>query len=124
MAVEYTEKTPRTENVVAIAAVRGSRKLERRTAGEAICGVASTGVATVVEMGMRGSVRLDYLRRKRLRAEAINAPAEPTIASSAVGFSGELTQPVCAFKGVATATTTMNAANRTSFFMEASDRKL
>ena len=35
----------------------------------------------------------------RARAEAKNAPAEPTRARMAVGFSGELTQPSCACRG-------------------------
>src|SRR5437899_558343 len=41
---------------------------------------------------------MTYLRRAlmRARAEAKNAPAEPTTARMAVGFSGEVTHPVCA----------------------------
>jgi hypothetical protein len=37
-----------------------------------------------------------------VRAVAKNAPAEPTTARIAVGFSGELAQPVCACSGRAT----------------------
>ena len=39
----------------------------------------------------------------RARAEAKNAPAEPTTARMAVGFSGEVSQPPCACSGMATA---------------------
>jgi hypothetical protein len=35
----------------------------------------------------------------RARAETKNAPAEPTMARTAVGFSGELRQPFCACNG-------------------------
>jgi hypothetical protein len=35
----------------------------------------------------------------RARAETKNALAEPTTARTAVGFSGELVQPVCAWRG-------------------------
>jgi hypothetical protein len=35
----------------------------------------------------------------RVRAEARNAPAEPTTARIAVGFSGERAQPFCACRG-------------------------
>jgi hypothetical protein len=50
----------------------------------------------------------DYLEERRLalmraRAEAKNAPAEPTTARIAVGFSGESVQPSCACSGRATA---------------------
>jgi hypothetical protein len=38
----------------------------------------------------------------RARAETKNAPAEPTTASSAVGFSGDVTHPVWAWSGRAT----------------------
>ena len=38
----------------------------------------------------------------RARAVAKNAPAEPTTARMAVGFSGELAQPDCACSGSAT----------------------
>ena len=35
----------------------------------------------------------------RARAVVKNAPAEPTTARTAVGFSGEVTQPFCACSG-------------------------
>src|SRR5271170_4704170 len=35
----------------------------------------------------------------RARADAKNAPAEPTTARMAVGFSGEVTHPFCAWSG-------------------------
>jgi hypothetical protein len=38
----------------------------------------------------------------RARAETKNAPAEPTTARIAVGFSGEFSQPPCAWSGRAT----------------------
>jgi hypothetical protein len=38
----------------------------------------------------------------RARADAKNAPAEPTTARIAVGFSGEVTQPLCAWSGKVT----------------------
>jgi hypothetical protein len=38
----------------------------------------------------------------RVRAVEKNAPAEPTSARTAVGFSGEVRQPLCACSGSAT----------------------
>ena len=38
----------------------------------------------------------------RARTDVKSAPAEPTTARIAVGFSGELTQPFCACRGRAT----------------------
>src|SRR5665213_3763304 len=97
-------KTPRTEIPVARPAARdsvrplsGSRGTETvlaRTvaaAGEAV--EDSAGVGPVGGVCIKESVGSVYLRRKRLRADAINAPAEPMIASNAVGFSGESIQP-------------------------------
>lgn len=59
------------------------------------------GVLFVCDMGG------DYFEERRAlilaRAEAKNAPAEPTTARIAVGFSGELVQPSCAWRGRATA---------------------
>lgn len=54
----------------------------------------------------------------RARAEAKNAPAEPTTARMAVGFSGELVQPSCACIGRATARRRAKPRNaRADFFM-------
>jgi hypothetical protein len=40
----------------------------------------------------------EFLRAfRRIRAEEIRNPAEPNIASTIVGFSGESVQPVCAW---------------------------
>src|ERR1035438_9176471 len=56
------------------------------------------------------------LRRalKRRRAAARNAPAEPTTASTAVGFSGESVQPVCAWAITGTASTAIRSEEHTS----------
>lgn len=63
-----------------------------------------------------------YLERRRAlmraRAEAKNAPAEPTTARMAVGFSGELAQPSWACIGRATARRRAKPRNaRADFFM-------
>src|ERR1700745_5712 len=55
----------------------------------------------------------------RARAEAKNAPAEPTTARMAVGFSGELVQPSCACIGRATARRRAKPRNaRADFFID------
>jgi len=56
---------------------------------------------------------------KRCRTEEKNAPAQPTSANTAVGFSGESVQPVCAWATTGIAMT-VNAikANRTILFSE------
>jgi hypothetical protein len=55
----------------------------------------------------------------RARAEAKNAPAEPTRARMAVGFSGELSQPPSACSGRATASRRAKLKNfRADFFMD------
>ncbi len=60
----------------------------------------------------RRPYREDELRRAFQRARAVenNAPAEPTSASTTVGFSGESVHPVCACRG--TATRRSSAAHR------------
>src|SRR5580658_160739 len=64
-----------------------------------------------------------YLAERRLalmraRAEAKNAPAEPTTARIAVGFSGESVQPSCACSGRATARRRAKPRNaRADFFI-------
>ena len=64
-----------------------------------------------------------YLEERRLalmraRAEAKNAPAEPTTARMAVGFSGESVQPFCACSGRATARRRAKPRNaRADFFI-------
>jgi hypothetical protein len=49
--------------------------------------------------------------RKRLRTDVKQAPAHPTAASNAVGFSGESVHPLwaCANRGAASIATTTNA---------------
>src|SRR5665213_4422313 len=105
-------KKQRTEIAVATPAARGnvrplpgSREAEdvsarddfaRKSAGAGETVEDSAGAAPVGGVGINESVGSVYLRRKRLRAEAINAPAVPRIASNAVGFSGESMQPFCA----------------------------
>ena len=56
--------------------------------------------------------------RIRVRAEASKAPAEPTRASTTVGFSGEFTHPPCACKGSETVSRTAEPISRSEdFFM-------
>ena len=52
----------------------------------------------------------------RARAEAKNAPAEPTTARIAVGFSGEFVQPSCACNGRAMARRRAKPRNRKAGF--------
>lgn len=72
----------------------------------------------------RGVQRSCYLveRRRalmRARADAKNAPAEPTTARIAVGFSGESVQPPCAWRGRVTANKTAKPSNmRVDFFID------
>jgi hypothetical protein len=55
----------------------------------------------------------------RARAEERNAPAEPMTARMAVGFSGEWSQPPCAWSGRATASRRAKLKNfRADFFMD------
>jgi hypothetical protein len=55
----------------------------------------------------------------RARAEAKNAPAEPTRARIAVGFSGELSHPPCACSGRVTARRRAKPRNaKADFFMD------
>jgi hypothetical protein len=71
---------------------------------------------------------LDYFARRalmRARAETKNAPADPTTARMAVGFSGELTQPFCAWSGRATAKSRAEPMSRSvDFFIVSSTTKL
>ncbi len=72
---------------------------------------------------LRHSFVASYLEERRralmrARAEAKNAPAEPTTARIAVGFSGELVQPSCACSGRATARRRAKPRNaRADFFI-------
>ena len=52
----------------------------------------------------------------RARAETRNAPAEPTTARIAVGFSGELMQPSCACSGTAAVTRSTRPKSRREVF--------
>jgi len=55
----------------------------------------------------------------RARADAKNAPAEPTTARIAVGFSGESVQPPCAWRGRVTANRTAKPSNmRVDLFID------
>jgi len=55
----------------------------------------------------------------RARAEARKAPAEPTTARIAVGFSGELAQPFCACSGRAVERRRAKPRNmRADFFID------
>ena len=65
-------------------------------------------------------IYLDELRRALMRArtDTKNAPAEPTTARIAVGFSGEFTQPSCPYKGRATEERrAIPTSNRKVFFI-------
>ena len=54
----------------------------------------------------------------RVRAVARNAPTDPTTARTAVGFSGEVRQPVCACSGRAIVERTARPRNiRVDFFI-------
>jgi hypothetical protein len=57
--------------------------------------------------------RWHELRRTRARTAEKSAPADPTSASTTVGFSGESVQPVCARSGIATASNTAHPRNTT-----------
>ena len=61
---------------------------------------------------------LDELRRALMRArtDTKHALAEPTTARMAVGFSGEFTQPPCAYSGRATEERRAMPANSTKVF--------
>src|SRR6184192_3338709 len=52
----------------------------------------------------------------RARTDTKNAPAEPTTARMAVGFSGEFTQPPCAYSGRATEERRAMPANTAKVF--------
>ena len=55
----------------------------------------------------------------RVRAEAKNAPAPPTTARTAVGFSGELRHPLCAWSGRVTERMKARPRNmRLDFFID------
>ena len=57
----------------------------------------------------------------RARADAKNAPAEPTTARMAVGFSGEVTHPLCAWRGRVTENKRAVAASqKVDFFINVS----
>jgi hypothetical protein len=53
----------------------------------------------------------------RLRALAKNAPAEPTSASTAVGFSGESVQPVCAWATIGNINTAIATSAMRAIFV-------
>ena len=78
-------------------------------------------------LGWRWGYFVDSLELRRAltraRAEAKNAPAEPTTARIAVGFSGESAQPLvpCAWSGWATKSRRAKARNRNEdFFIDGS----
>jgi hypothetical protein len=52
----------------------------------------------------------------RARAETKNAPAEPTTARRAVGFSGELIHPLWAWSGRAREKSSADPTNRNDVF--------
>jgi hypothetical protein len=73
--------------------------------------------ANFAPVARTGRIYLELRRaRKRARAEATNAPAEPTRARTTVGFSGEFTQPPCAFAETVTATIHPMPVRRSAYF--------
>ena len=71
------------------------------------------------QVGMPRNYFAERRALMRPRAEAKNAPAEPTTARMAVGFSGELSHPPCACSGRVTARRRAKPSKaKPDFFME------